>query len=455
MAVINGTPGNDTLIGGPDNDVINGGGGADTLNGGAGRDQFTLYDLAVTITDFQAGANGDGLDVSRLLATSAASGGYDIFTDPIATGYLRLQQAGANTLLQWDADGQTSPDPYYGSEPRTWQTVALLQNVSATAVVRQNFIGIAIVGTDRDDTLLGDIWADLIIGGLGNDVLNGGEGVDRMEGGRGADTYYVDNLADLVVETTNAVAVAPEPRPGLDLGGTLDRVISSINYRLTDYVENLTLASGGGDLTAGGNALNNALVGNEGNNRFTGAGGNDSIDGGAGLDAALYAGQRSAFTATPTATGLTVTDNTGGEGGDTLTGIERLHFADAKLAFDLDGHAGQIAKLLGVVFGASSLANKQLVGIGLQLLDGGMDYTQLAGLAVAAVGKTSHADVVDLLWFNLFGLVPTSAQAAPVVALLDGGVSVGTLTVVAADLALNSENINLVGLVQTGIEFAP
>ena len=455
MAVINGTAGNDTLIGGPDNDVINGGGGADTLTGGAGRDQFTLFDLAVTIADFQAGINGDGLDVSRLLATSAASGGYDIFTDPIATGYLRVQQSGGNTLLQWDADGQTSPDPYYGSEPRTWQTVALLQNVDATAVVRANFIGIAIVGSERDDTLLGDIWADLIIGGSGNDVLNGGEGVDRMEGGRGADTYYVDNLADLVVETTNAVAVVPEPRPGLDLGSTVDRVISSVSFSLSDYVENLTLASGGGDLTGVGNALNNALVGNEGNNRFTGAGGNDSIDGGAGLDAALYAGPRSAFTATQTATGLAVTDHTGGEGGDTLTGIERLHFADGKLAFDLDGHAGQIAKLLGVVFGAGSLANKQLVGIGLQLLDGGMDYTQLAGLAVAAAGPVSHADVVALLWFNLFGLAPTPAQAAPVVALLDGGVSVGTLTVVAADLALNGANINLVGLAQNGIDFAP
>ncbi len=38
--------------------------------------------------------------------------------------------------------------------------------------------------------------------------------------------------------------------------------------------------------------------------------------------------------------------------------------------------------------------------------------------------------------------------------LLDGGMTVGTLTVLAADLDLNTTNIGLVGLVQTGIEYS-
>jgi hypothetical protein len=215
------------------------------------------------------------------------------------------------------------------------------------------------------------------------------------------------------------------------------------------------LAAAAGDLIGIGNALDNVLVGNEGNNSFAGAGGNDSIDGGAGLDVALYSGERAGFSLAKTSTALTLTDNSGSEGRDTLTGIERLHFADSKVAYDLDGHAGQIAKLLGAVFGVASLGNKQLVGIGLQLLDGGMSYEQLAGLAVAAAGKTSHADVVSLLWTNLVGVAPTTAQAAPVVVLLDGGVSVsvGVLTVVVAELSLNTENINLLGLAQSGLEF--
>ncbi|MBK9237808.1 MAG: hypothetical protein IPO19_18245 [Rhodoferax sp.] len=166
----------------------------------------------------------------------------------------------------------------------------------------------------------------------------------------------------------------------------------------------------------------------------------------------MYSGKRAGFSLAKTSTVLTLTDNSGSEGRDTLTGIERLHFADSKIAYDMDGRAGQTAKLLGAVFGVAALGNKQLVGIGLQLLDGGMSYEQLAGLAVAAAGKTSHADVVSLLWANLVGVAPTTDQAAPVVALLDGGVSVGALTVVVAELSLNAERINLVGLAQSGLE---
>jgi len=69
--------------------------------------------------------------------------------------------------------------------------------------------------------------------------------------------------------------------------------------------------------------------------------------------------------------------------------------------------------------------------------------------------QTALIEMIRKVQQILYVCAPTPAQAAPVVALLDGGVSVGTLTVVAADLALNSANINLVGLTQNGIDFAP
>lgn len=47
-------------------------------------------------------------------------------------------------------------------------------------------------------------------------------------------------------------------------------------------------------------------------------------------------------------------------------------------AYDLDGHAGETAKILGAVFGAESITNQKYVGIGLSLLDDGMEYEQLA-----------------------------------------------------------------------------
>ena len=203
-----------------------------------------------------------------------------------------------------------------------------------------------------------------------------------------------------------------------------------------------------------GTAAADTMLGNAANNSFTGGGGDDLIDGAAGVDMATYSGSRAAYTLTLGGGGAIVRG--GSEGTDTLTNVERLQFADAKLALDLGGSAGRVAKLLGAVFGPASVANKQYVGIGLSLLDSGTTYEQLAALAVNATGTTSHPGVVNLLWSNLFGSAPTTEQAAPYVAMLGGGsISVGALTVLAADLDLNASRIDLMGLTSTGLEYGP
>ena len=56
----------------------------------------------------------------------------------------------------------------------------------------------------------------------GNDLLDGGTGADIMYGGTGDDLYRVDNLADVLSETTV---------PGVDDGG-IDTVESTITYSL-------------------------------------------------------------------------------------------------------------------------------------------------------------------------------------------------------------------------------
>ncbi len=200
-----------------------------------------------------------------------------------------------------------------------------------------------------------------------------------------------------------------------------------------------------------GTAQADAMLGNAAGNTLTGGGGDDTINGGAGIDMATYAGARAGYTVTIAAQQVTVSG--GADGADTLSNVERLQFSDTKLALDLGGSAGQVAKLLGVCFGVAALANKQYVGIGLSLLDGGTTYEQLAALAMGAVGATTPTAVVNLLWTNLFGSAPTTDQAAPYVALLGGSISVGALTVMAADLELNTNHINLVGLAGTGIEY--
>lgn len=203
-----------------------------------------------------------------------------------------------------------------------------------------------------------------------------------------------------------------------------------------------------------GTALADTVLGNAAGNTFTGGGGDDTIDGAGGVDVAVLSGARAGYTLTLSGSNAIVAG--GSDGTDTLSGIERLHFADTKLALDLDGSAGRVAKLLGAVFGPAAVGNKQYVGIGLSYLDSGTTYEQLAAMAVGVSGASGNAGVVSLLWNNLFGAPPTDEQAAPYVAMLAGGsVSVGALTVMAADLSLNASRINLTGLAASGLEYGP
>lgn len=307
-----------------------------------------------------------------------------------------------------------------------------------------------------DDNANGGEGCDNLLGGAGNDILNGGAGHDVLEGGEGDDTYYIDSLTDSVTEIGTVQSSAlPGFRAALDLSSNIDKVIASVSYTLGNYLENLDLAAGSGGLTGGGNALNNVLTGNEGNNTLTGRAGNDSLDGSTGIDTAAYTGNRASYTISQAGQNFVVTDATGAEGADTVTNIERLTFADAKVALDVSaGNAGTTAKILGAVFGRATVSNPTYVGVGLSMLDGGMSYTDLMALALNAAGATTSGAVVSLLWTNLIGTAPTAAEAEPFVTMLDNGsLGIGALGVLAGDTSVNVSNINLLGLAQTGIEF--
>ncbi len=125
-----------------------------------------------------------------------------------------------------------------------------------------------VTGSAGANILIGSDGDDTINGGVGNDTLDGGAGDGRHEWRAGDDTYTVDNAGDVVTEALNE--------------GT-DKVFSSIDYTLTDNVENLELI-GIADLSGTGNALNNILTGNSGNNSLDGGIGNDIMKGGLGND---------------------------------------------------------------------------------------------------------------------------------------------------------------------------
>ncbi len=224
-------------------------------------------------------------------------------------------------------------------------------------------------------------------------------------------------------------------------------------YRLFQDTAGETLTGDAGNNILTGTSGSDSFLSMAGNDRLTGGPGRDFLDGGEGIDTAIYSGNHSDYRVTRTGNTLVVEAQGGADGQDTLSQVERLQFADTKLAFDLDGNAGMVAKILGAAFGANAVHNKQFVGIGLSFLDGGMTYEELNALAIDAAGATTPQQVVNLLYTNVVGIVPSPAAAQPFIDMLNNGMTVGALGVLAADTSINATNIDLVGLQLSGIEY--
>lgn len=134
-------------------------------------------------------------------------------------------------------------------------------------------------GDEGADKLQGKSGKDFLHGGVGDDFLDGGKDADFMEGGTGDDMYIVDNIDDVVVESST-------------LADEIDSVYSSISYTLGDNLENLTLTGKSMDdgstkdeaINGTGNAKDNILIGNTANNVLDGQAGADAMQGGQGDD---------------------------------------------------------------------------------------------------------------------------------------------------------------------------
>ncbi|MBK6296134.1 MAG: hypothetical protein IPF55_19295 [Rhodoferax sp.] len=399
LLVITGTAGDDTLTGTLNAETISGLAGNDTIKSGGGNDT-------------QRGDAGD---------------------DSIFSG------AGNDAI-----DGGEGYDYLYFTDATSGVSINMVTGTALGGSGSDTIAGIELVfGSSFNDTFVGSNSPVGFLGGDGNDTITGGAGRDHLEGNGGDDTIDGKDGVDAVAYYSAAFAVNVNLTTGTATGGLGNDTLLNI--------EDVVGSVFGDALT--GNSGDNVLEGSDGNDTFVSTAGGDTLNGGIGIDSVVYPQARSAYTLQRSSAGVYAIEKPDSAGSDTLPGTERLQFSDTRLALDLDGHAGQTAKLLGAVFGVAALTNKQFVGIGLSLLDSGTTYEQLATLAVSATGKSSPADVVALLWNNLFGAAPTAEQAAPVVALLNAGLTVGALTVLAADLSLNTEHINLVGLAQTGIEF--
>ncbi|MBC6442775.1 MAG: calcium-binding protein [Rhodobacteraceae bacterium] len=192
MAVINGTDGNDRLLGEEfEDNTVYGHGGRDLLDGGGENDEL----FGGADDDAIYGRRGDDL-----LEGGAGNDRLDgVFGDDILRGGAgndTLKGSAGADLLNGGQGNDTAI--YAGSRGAVEVNLATGTGTGGQAegdVLR----GIEnLTGSRRDDTLTGDSGNnhidggggdDTLHGGLGDDTLEGGAGADELAGGAGADTF--------------------------------------------------------------------------------------------------------------------------------------------------------------------------------------------------------------------------------------------------------------------------
>lgn len=201
-----------------------------------------------------------------------------------------------------------------------------------------------------------------------------------------------------------------------------------------------------------------ARTGSAARDRLRGGDGADTLDGQGGVDTAVYFGSRSDFSVNRAASGDVAVQRTAAPAdADTLRQVERIEFRDGNVALDLDGAAGQVARILGAVFGAAAVGNREYAGIGLSLADRGTSELDLMQLALQVrLGTASNETVVRVLYENVVGAPPPDADLQHFKSLLDNGTySQAALGVMAAGTQYTADRIDLVGLSAHGLAYQP
>ena len=344
---LNGSAGKDQISGLAGNDIIDGGTGADTMVGGLGNDTYMVDNVGDVVTeDLNAGTDLVKSSVSYVLSdnienltltdgtltggTAALNGSGNALANIItgnAGDNVLTGGGGADKLLGGAGDdtyvvalttaGKLEDTITEVADATNQDTLRVTGSYSASKnlvlTLQANLENLDISQTDSSTLdLKGNTANNILTGNSANNLMDGGTGADRMIGGSGNDTYVVDNVGDVVTESSSA---------GTD---TVNVAIAIANgsYTLGSHVENGTLTNKVAFALIG-NDLSNTLTGNAAANTLQGGAGNDILDGGAGIDTADYSDKSGAVSVTLSgATLATVT--IGGTAEDSVKNIENL-----------------------------------------------------------------------------------------------------------------------------------
>jgi len=202
-------------------------------------------------------------------------------------------------------------------------------------------------------------------------------------------------------------------------------------------------------------------MGTTGNDRMVGTAENDAFYGFSGIDTVVFGGNRASYTLTPNATGYTISG--GLDGTDTLVDIERLEFADKRVALDVtsNGHTGQALEFIGML-AFPLVTDPGAIGVIQGYFDQGYTMTTLCqtaigiGLVDQLAGSSSDIDLAHLVYRNVVGAEADNATAQSIANLLQtsgGAYERADFLAAVAALEMNQQHIGLVGLQATGVEY--
>ncbi len=401
-----GTQNADTFTGDGNSNIFAGFGGIDNIDGGGGIDMVVAYSAGVASganrdvqAIFQAGTQG--------VVVTLGNGGVGTYRDQTGfTDQLTSIERARGTLL---ADTFTSTstgdshffrglggnDTFNGSTSPgnngTWveynNDSVFGGNAGVTVNLSAAPVGTVLAGTARDgfgatdtlfnirhvlgtqfnDTIIGNGANNILRGGDGNDSLNGGAGDDTLIGGLGDDTYVIDNINDVIVEN------AAEGTDTLVVNVASGIFPVELNFGQFENIENVTVIGAAG-ITITGNAAANVITGGIGADTIVASAGGDTLNGGAGIDTIDFIGTAGDLVFTlngataVTAAGSTISniENVKAEAGnDTITGDT--------LNNNIDGGDGNNS--LSGAGGNDTLS----AGVGNDTLNGGLGNDSMSG----------------------------------------------------------------------------
>ncbi|MEI7474781.1 MAG: calcium-binding protein, partial [bacterium] len=273
---ISATGGSVIVVGGSQSDLIslNSSGNAVVM---AGQGNDTIADYGTNTTYYYSLGDGsdiitdpDGTDVIKFTGVNPNNLTFDTIGDNHENLLITISDTDKITIQNWVTSLDNQIETFKFDNGSVWTAQTINNILNGGIRPNEGTSGNDVInGTANDDIINGFAGNDIINGLDGNDTIDGGVGSDTMVGGLGNDTYIVDNLGDVVLESSNS--------------GN-DKVITNlVNYTLSSNVENLDMTASV-SVRATGNSLDNTITTEIGNNTIFGMAGNDIITTGTASD---------------------------------------------------------------------------------------------------------------------------------------------------------------------------